>query len=84
MKSVLPNTIQQDRRQEQLHNPLETMDILSKLDASTGILGRFLQILGESSQVMDISDLVTSDINSPSTVLAAAYLIKEQFSKLRN
>ena len=84
MKSVLPNTIQQDRRQEQLHNILETMDILSKLDASTGILGHLLQILGESSKVTDISDLLTSDINSPSTVLAAAYLIKEQLSKLRN
>ena len=82
MKSVLPNTIQQDRRQEQ-HNPLETMDILSKLDASTATLERFLQILGGSSQVTDIADVVTSDINSPSTVLAAAYLVEEQLIKLR-
>ena len=84
MKSVLPNTIRPDKRQEQLYKPYGTMDILSKLNDSVDTLDRLLQILERSSKTTELSDLVTSDVKSPGTILAAAYLIKEQISGLRN
>ena len=82
MKLALPNTIQPDKRYEELHSPMGLMDVLNKLTVSTDTLTKFLVILGSSRATDDTPDLMTSDITSPSTVLAAAYLVKQQLDSL--
>ena len=82
MKLALPNTIQPDKRQEELHSQMGLMDVLNKLTVSTDTLTKFLVILGSSRTTDDIPDLMTSDITAPSTVLAAAYLVKQQLNSL--
>ena len=80
MKSprVLPNTVRNDRRLEEMTS---TSGVLSQLNNLAGMSDTMLRLLPDSGP-MDVSQLGTSDIKTAFTILAAAHVILDQLDHL--
>ena len=80
MKSprVLPNTVQMERRLEEMNSKFGVLSYLNKLEGMTNTMLRLLP----NSGLLDVSHLNTSDISTALTVLAAAYVIEDQLNHL--
>ena len=84
MKSprVLPNTVRNDRRLEEMTS---TSGVLRQLNNLTGMADTMLRLLPNSGPV-DVSQLGTSDIKTDIrtslTILAAAHVILDQLDHL--